>query len=68
MSNADVFIYPGEAVFLFILSVLPIHPASVDPGLYWMGSFFCAIVAWAFIISAISAVIKKLLGFEQRGR
>jgi len=68
MSNSQIFFWPGEVALAFILSLFDMHPAQLDATSYSFFSFMCALVVWSWIAAATIAIVKKIFGFEQRGR
>lgn len=67
MSNAAIFIYPGEAGATFLLSLFDAQPSNIHSDLFWLMSVVISIFVWLYLIrtvvSAATAMIKKIFGF-----
>ncbi|MCJ8275006.1 MAG: hypothetical protein MJK04_37095 [Psychrosphaera sp.] len=64
MSNRDIFIYPGEHVFLFLLSIFQTEPSQVPYEFAHAGVVVCSFFAWAVFFRLSFEIIKKLFGFN----
>ncbi len=64
MSNRDIFLWPGEQMFLFVLSLFQTEPMAVPHELALTGVIFCAFLSWVIVFRVSFEVLKKLLGFN----
>ena len=66
MTNAEIFKYPGEKLSQLLLSLFNSSPSAIDPELFWLMSVAISILVWLKVANIISAVIKKVFGFDNK--
>ena len=64
MTNRELFLYPGEQVFYFFLSVVQGEPTFIAYELAHAGVIICALLSWALIFRVCFEIVKKLFGFS----
>jgi len=69
MISSELLLLPGQFILGFILDVIGIYPASIEPGLFTIFAGFISWVFWMSIIRAVWAITLKIFGFQSsRGR
>lgn len=63
MTAQTVFLYPANVAYTFLLSLLGIHGLGV--GVDLLLSVAIAIIFWAKVFHIISAVIRRIFGFDR---
>lgn len=64
MTNSEIFIYPGNKLTDFALSIFNLSASSVDDELYLILSVLLALYFWCAVFRLTIAIIKKATGFE----
>lgn len=63
MTAQKVFLYPANVIYEFLLSLFSAHGFGV--GIDLLCAVAIAIVFWAKVFGIISAVIRRIFGFEK---
>ena len=63
MSAKTVFMYPAQVIYEFLLSLFGLM--SLGYGIDILFTIAIAIVFWAKILHIISAVVRRIFGFEK---
>jgi hypothetical protein len=63
MSTQQIFLYPGNVVYEFLLSLFGVY--SVSYGIDLFSQIIIAIVFWVNIFRILVAIIRRLTGFEE---
>ncbi len=66
MSPHKIFFLPGELLTKLTLSILQTDPSQIEPELVFMMSLLYSIFVWAKVIQAVTAIVKKAFGFENK--
>lgn len=59
MSNAEIFLYPGQVVLNFILTLFNSYPAAMDYGLYTVFAAMLSSVTWVWAIKICYALMNR---------
>ena len=63
MTNAEIFLLPGNLALSFILSLLDMHPGSVDDGFSTLLAALLSFVIWSWVIKLCFVLIQRAFGF-----
>lgn len=64
MTPQTVFLYPGQIIYGFFLSLFGIPSYGTDTGWHLLFTVFLALLVWAKLYRAVLMIIQRITGFE----